>query len=286
MNRQKNHFKYNATSSIPSMPLTLIYKRLWLDIALIEKCNKYILYFIGLIAACLFFIYIFTRPMFYVSKIYIATQGLELPKKQQQILIDSLNKPMHFFQSFDELADAFKQISAIKDIRYQRQFNSLTDLDENYLQIILEKQQVFAKWGDDDYSYINPQGMIYQDYAMPKYNITLSGDEEKHALSKILNNQAHLINILKPFQIRKINFKYNIWQIELNEGISLTLADEPIDDLKKRIEQWQVVWTYWQKNKSEHRFAQVFDLRHPHGFSFQQTFQQNFQQNLQQTALN
>ncbi len=211
-------------------------------------------------------VYIVRLPYFVINNFNIYTNGIDINLNiiQEQL---SKNKYNFFSPSLNDIRFIFEDIPSIKNANIIRKYPNSVD-------VILEKQKPFARWGTQDNLYINSEGIVYigSNYDELRTSITLYGQENDADL--VLKQYYELQKIIKYKIISLTYSTERNWiiiisnPVNLNNNsqiIQLTLGKEDNNTLANKIKFWQNNWSKL-KTKSEYANMNAFDLRY-NGFT-------------------
>ncbi len=205
--------------------------------------------------------YLINLPYFKINKFNIHSSNININLNYLQRQL-SANKYSFFSPSLEDIRQIFIKLPSVKQVTITRQY-------PNQLNIILEKQQPFAKWGNDDDQYINQNGDIYQgsNYDESLVNINLYSEDinsGKFLVQQYLFLKPHFL----PNTIKSIlhNNQKNLLVI-LDNNFILTIGREENEVLAKKIKFWRHNWNTLKDNPL---YANInkFDLRYD-GFTMQ-----------------
>jgi cell division protein FtsQ len=253
INNVKSGWFYNAklirTISSLLLSLTFIYSLTWLTV------------------------YIIRLPYFVITNFNIYTNGIDI---NLNIIQEQLSKRKYSFfsLSLDDIRSSFEELPSIKNANIIRKY-------PNSIDVILEKQNPFAKWGQQDDLYINSDGLIYtgSNYDELRTSINLYGQYND---AEIVLKQYHELQRIIKYKILSLNYSTERnWIVILSNSaknisisnsnsneqqtLKLTLGKEDNIVLEKKLKFWQKNWNIL-KTKPEYADVNVFDLRH-NGFT-------------------
>ncbi|MFM2344378.1 MAG: hypothetical protein RLZZ210_988 [Pseudomonadota bacterium] len=209
-------------------------------------------------------LYVVKLPYFAINNFNIYTNGIDI---NLNIIQEQLGKSRYSFfsPSLNDIRTVFEDLPSIKSANIVRKYPNSVD-------VILEKQKPFARWGTQDNLYMNADGLVYtgSTYDELRTSITLYGQDSD---SELVLKQYHEFQRMLKYKILSLTYTTERnWLVILsnsqsnlnnqeNQIIKITLGKEDNNALAKKISFWQKNWNLL-KQKPEYANVNVFDLRY------------------------